>query len=311
MMDNVVLAHPGTGEMLPVFDTWTVLPALAEATERIRMGPLVSPCRRRHPALMAKITTTFDRISNGRLDLGLGPGDDPIYWEPWGMGYPKASTRIEVLREEIAVMKKMWTEDEADFEGKHYTLVKATNDPKPVQKPHPPIWIGLVLGRKLMPRLAAEVADGINVYNASDRAAKDLLDIARERCDVLGRDFDAISKSRSVNVILQGRESGPEAVAKGAQADGSLAHVIGTAEELARERQCSLDEQHQRIKASTDKKSDYSRITERHVIGTVDQVVDDLCQIAEAGFDHLIIHGLDSIGELRRFWEEVVPRVDA
>ena len=116
-MDNVVLIHPDTEEQLPVFETWTLLPALAAVTKKIRMGPLVTPCNRRHPALFAKMTTTFDRISNGRLDLGLGPGDDPIYFVPWGMSYPKTSVRIKILREEIEVLKRMWTEERASFEG--------------------------------------------------------------------------------------------------------------------------------------------------------------------------------------------------
>lgn len=309
MMDNVVAPNPNTGEMLPVFETWTVLPALAEATTNIRMGPMVTPCRRRHPALLAKITTTFDRISNGRLELGLGPGDDPMYFEPWGMTYPKTSIRIEMLQEEIIILKKMWTEAEADFQGKYYTLAKATNDPKPIQTPHPPIWIGLVLGKKVMPRLAAEYGDNVNIYNASDRATRYLLEAVERNCEELDRDFKAMCKSRSVNVIMTETVIDQTQQAIEVDQHGSIPHVIGTFEELAKERSSSLDEQLERLRKTRNKKAEYSRITERHIIGHPTQVAEELEEVASDGFDQLIIHGLDSVEELQRFADEVKPYV--
>jgi hypothetical protein len=175
MMDNVTYRHLyKLGQKVPVFETWTVLPALAEATSKIRMGPMVSPVNRRHPALFAKITSCFDQISNGRLELGMGAGDTAEYHLPWGMPFPKASVRVETLREEIQVLKLMWAEKNANFNGKYYTLIDATMDPKPIQKPHPPIWMGILRG-KMMTKLAAEEADGVNVYNASHRAAVRIL----------------------------------------------------------------------------------------------------------------------------------------
>ena len=104
LMDNSVFPW-FEGEMLDTFEAWTILPALAEVTERIRIGPLVTPCSRRHPALLAKITTTFDRISNGRLNLALGTSDKSVFFQPWGMSYPKFSERVKILREEIEILK--------------------------------------------------------------------------------------------------------------------------------------------------------------------------------------------------------------
>jgi alkanesulfonate monooxygenase SsuD/methylene tetrahydromethanopterin reductase-like flavin-dependent oxidoreductase (luciferase family) len=296
-MDNVVLIHPETEEQVPVFETWTLLPALAAVTEKIRIGPLVTPCNRRHPALFAKMTTTFDRISNGRLDLGLGPGDDPIYFIPWGMSYPKASVRIAILREEIEVMKRMWTEERATFEGEYYRLDEAVNHPKPVQKPHPPVWIGLVLGRKLMPRLAAEVADGINVYNGSDVAARELLDAVKMNCDEFGRDYESIPKSRNVNVVFSDAVSAHEG-----------ASYFGTPKDLQVVRAMSLDDQVAEMKVK--KYANYVRITERFVVGSAEEIAQDLKGIIGMGFDQIIAGGLETLEDLRRFKKEVVPLID-
>ena len=321
MMDNTVwpsdVSEEGSAfqasgeavEMMPVFETWTVLPALAEATKQIRMGPLVTPCNRRHPALFAKITSVFDRISNGRLNLGLGPGDDPIYYEPWGIRYPEVRERIAILREEIEVLKRLWTEKEANFDGAYYTLRNATNDPKPVQKPHPPIWLGIIFGKQLMPRLAAEHADGVNLYNASDRAVKEILGIFEERCQEVGRDFDAVLKSRSVNVVFsESPDVLPPLETLGGTTVGlageRFRELLGMPEELANFHDLTISEQRSRLSSA---KQDYLRITERFVFGTPDQIAEELTRMAEDGIDEFIIRGLDSIELLRRFAADVMP----
>jgi alkanesulfonate monooxygenase SsuD/methylene tetrahydromethanopterin reductase-like flavin-dependent oxidoreductase (luciferase family) len=206
----------------------------------------------------------------------------------------------------------LWTETEANFEGEYYTLRNANNDPKPMQRPHPPIWIGIVLGKRVMPRLAAEVADGINIYNASDVAATELLASVEHYCRERGRDFNAIQKSRSVHVIMQDRGAPLELPDLQGAGPGSLPSVIGSAEELALERAATLDQQRQRMnraKGLSQQLEVYSRITERHVIGSSDQVAAELVRIASAGFDQLIIQGLNSIHDLRRFAEKVMPMV--
>ncbi len=111
MMDNVTYRNLyKLGEKVPVFETWTVLPALAEATSKIKMGPMVTPVNRRHPALFAKITSCFDQISNGRLELGMGAGDTAEYHLPWGMTLP-LSRSIQLitrcLRSDVAFFKPL------------------------------------------------------------------------------------------------------------------------------------------------------------------------------------------------------------
>ncbi|NIB38413.1 LLM class flavin-dependent oxidoreductase [Pseudomaricurvus alkylphenolicus] len=306
MMDNGVYPDMD-GNMLDVWETWTVLSILAEITDNIRMGPMVTPCRRRNPGLLAKMTACIDQISKGRLDLAIGSGDDPIYFVPWGQTYPKASERVKYLSEEIEILKRMWTEKAVNFEGEYYTLAEATADPKPHQNPHIPVWVGLVMGRKVMPKLAAEQADAINVYNASDRASAELLALVEEHCAEIGRDYHAIPKSRSVNVIMTDGTFNPSSLPT--QADGSFPHVIGSPEELAQERAATLDMQHQRVKASDDKHSIYSRVTERHVIGTPDEIVDELKEIAGNTYEQVIIHGLNTMEDVQRFASDILPKL--
>lgn len=309
MMDNVVYEDLQTGDMLPVWETWTVLSILAEITDNIRIGPMVTPCRRRNPCLLAKQAACIDQISGGRLDLGIGTGDDPMYFVPWGQDYPTAPNRVKYLSEEIEIIKRIWTEKEVDFEGEYYTLSKATADPKPKQKPHIPVWVGLVMGRKLMPKLAARQADGINIYNASDRATQELLALVRETCEEIGRDYRSIPKSRSVNVIMT--DGTFDVNTYRTVIDGSIPHVIGTPEELSREVTATLDEQFARVKAADEHElhSIYSRITERHVIGTPAEIADELQEIAGEEFEEVIIHGINSIEDMHKFASEVVPRL--
>ena len=309
MMDNVVYAELDSDKMLPVWETWTVLSILAEITDNIRIGPMVTPCRRRNPCLLAKMAACIDQISQGRLDVAIGTGDDPMYFVPWGQDFPPAPVRVKYLKEEIEILKRIWTEQVVDFDGEFYTLTNASADPKPNQQPHPPVWVGLVMGRKEMPKLAAKQADGINIYNASDVAAQELLSVVERTCEEIGRDYYSIPKSRSVNVIItDGTFNVDDYHGK---TDGSFPHVIGTPEELAIERKTTLDEQHARAKASDESNSHsvYSRLTERHVIGTPAEIAAEIKGIAGDTFEEVIVHGLNSIDDLRKFSEEVMPKL--
>jgi alkanesulfonate monooxygenase SsuD/methylene tetrahydromethanopterin reductase-like flavin-dependent oxidoreductase (luciferase family) len=314
MMDNVTYRHLyKEDEKVPVFEVWTVLPALAEATSNIKMGPMVTPVNRRHPALFAKITSCFDQISNGRLELGMGTGDTPEYHIPWGMPFPKPSIRIETMQEEIQVLKLMWTEKKSNFNGKYYSLNDATMDPKPIQKPHPPIWIGIARGKKTY-KVAAEEADGINVYNASERAAKEILDRFEKTCQETGRDFNSVRKSIVFNVVLLENEDDLSYLEKPEGIPPSLPPITGTVEELAKYQFLTLDEQAKKYKEASNldfeaMEIEIARVNDRFVIGTPETVVEEIKKIADIGFDLLIVQGLDTIKDLRKFATEVMPKV--
>ncbi len=160
-----------------------------------------------------------------------------------------------------------------------------------------------------MPKLAARQADAINVYNASDTATRELLSLVEETCTEIGRDYQSIPKSRSINVIMIDGTFNVENYQ--GKVDGSFPHVIGTPEELAIEQSATLDEQHARVKASDEGNahSVYSRLTERHVIGTPAEIAAEIREIAGDTFEEVIVHGLNSIDDMRKFAEEVMPKL--
>jgi alkanesulfonate monooxygenase SsuD/methylene tetrahydromethanopterin reductase-like flavin-dependent oxidoreductase (luciferase family) len=201
MMDNVVGPVPYLPEE-PVMDTWTVLPALAETTKRAKFGTLVTPYGRRRPAVVAKSATILDHISNGRFHLGMGPGDEERQHIPWGQEFGTPAERIAQLREELTIIRSMFQDDKTSFEGKYCRVEEALNFPKPVQKPNPPIWIGLVFGKQLMPKLAGEFADGINFYHADDVHVAEMKSIAEQRVRENGRAAENIMFSRNIGVTI-------------------------------------------------------------------------------------------------------------
>jgi len=184
----------------PVFEGWTLLPALAAQTERLRLGLLVTSNRFRPPAVLAKIATTVDIVSGGRLDFGIGAGSRPsIPWarreyEAHGLPYDDFAHSVGSLAEACTVIRRLWTEDKPfDFDGTYVRLTGAFGNPKPVQRPHPPIVIG---GRSTATlRVVAEHADvwnmpGGDIEDAVSRSA--LLD---RLCAETGRDPASITRS--------------------------------------------------------------------------------------------------------------------
>lgn len=147
---------------MPRLECWTSLSGLASVTKKLRLGTLVLCNSYREPSVLAKMASTLDNISNGRLEFGIGAGWFEAEYRAYGIPFENAPVRISRLREGIQVIKKMWTEENPRFEGKYYTIRDAFCNPKPVQEPHPPIWIG-GSGEKLLLRVVAEFADGCNV----------------------------------------------------------------------------------------------------------------------------------------------------
>ena len=183
-----------------VLECWTVLAAVAARTSRIRIGSLVTNVNVRSPSLLAKMSSTIDNISGGRLIVGLGTGDRLSRDELLSYGYNFASTdeRVERLKESILILKAMWTEEEPRFEGKYYRISKAINSPKPRQKPHPPIWIG---GKhfKILD-LVAEMAEGWNYWNVSKEELAHRSNYLSKKCAEIGRNSNHIVKSWSGTV---------------------------------------------------------------------------------------------------------------
>jgi F420-dependent oxidoreductase-like protein len=180
----------------PIYEGWTMLAAMAEATKRVRIGLLVTGATYRHPGVLAKIATTVDHLSAGRLEFGIGSGWAENEHTMLDIPFYTVAGRIRRMEETIEVCKRLWTEERATFEGKHFRLADAIHEPKPIQKPHPPIWLG-GSGEQLTLRVAARHAD---VWNPSggggdpEEAAR-LSRVLDERCQEVGRDPAAIRRS--------------------------------------------------------------------------------------------------------------------
>jgi alkanesulfonate monooxygenase SsuD/methylene tetrahydromethanopterin reductase-like flavin-dependent oxidoreductase (luciferase family) len=130
---------------MPILECWTTLSALSQVTKTIRLGTMVTCNSFRNPALLAKMASTVDNVSNGRLDLGIGAGVQKNEHNAYGFPYHSSKVRIERLDEAVEIIRKLWTEEKTIYNGKHYTIKDAVCEPKPVQNPHPPIiWKNIV-----------------------------------------------------------------------------------------------------------------------------------------------------------------------
>lgn len=141
-LNDHLMSYPRIAET-PWGECFTTLAALSRDTEKLRFGTMVVCNLFRNPAVLAKMCASLDVLSGGRFELGLGSGDFEFECDSLGIPFPKKpSERIAMMREGVMVLKKLWTENRPSFQGKYYTLKEAIMFPKPVQKPHPPIWVG-------------------------------------------------------------------------------------------------------------------------------------------------------------------------
>jgi len=180
---------------MPILECWTTLSALSKATKRIRLGTMVTCNSFRNPALLAKMAATLDNISDGRLELGVGAGVQKSEHNAYGFSFPSSKARIERLNEAVTIIKKLWTEEKASYSGKHYRIIDAVCEPKPVQKPHPPIIVGGG-GEKMTLRVTAQHADRYDWgYIPSIEHYRRKLNVLEKHCEAVGRRFDEIEKS--------------------------------------------------------------------------------------------------------------------
>jgi F420-dependent oxidoreductase-like protein len=182
----------------PCLEGWTLLAGLAAITSRIRLGVLVTGITYRHPSVLATEAITVDHISNGRLDLGLGAAWHQPEHEALGIPFPPIRERAERLEEGSQVIRLLMTKDRATFSGRHYQLMGASYHPRPVQRPHPPIWIG-ASGEQLMLPIVARQADAWHAFGSEASMVRKsrLLDQLAEKA---GRDPTAILRSASLSL---------------------------------------------------------------------------------------------------------------
>ena len=213
----------------PAFEGWTLLSALAAQTRRLRLGVMVTSNRFRPPAMLAKIATTVDIVSGGRLDFGIGVGSRPDHplarreYEAHGLPFHDSAHAVASLAEACTVIRRLWTEEKPfDFHGTHHHLTGAFGNPKPVQHPHPPILIGGRAAATL--RVVAEHADlwnipGGDIDDAVNRSA--LLD---RYCAEIGRDPATITRSIHLAVSYDRPEATRAAIREAL--DAGFPHIV-------------------------------------------------------------------------------------
>lgn len=184
-----------------VFEGWTLLAAMAEGTERVRIGCMVTGVTYRHPGVLAKMAVTVDHLSGGRLDFGLGAAWAEVEHQMLGLELGSLRERMDRFEEACQIITSLWTRPTTTFKGRHYQLTNALSNPKPVQRPYPPFWIG-GSGRKRTLRITAQYADAWNASGGSVEEVAELSAVLDQHCADVGRDPKEIK--RTVQVRFSG-----------------------------------------------------------------------------------------------------------
>ncbi len=254
----------------PTFECWTSTAALARDTKRVRIGQMVTCNGYRNPALLAKMASTVDVLSHGRLDFGIGAGWYQHEYEAYGYDYPDAPTRLRYLREAVQVIREMWTSEEAVFDGKYYQVRGAINQPKGVQQPHIPLVIG-GKGEQVTLKLVAQYADACNISSQDNAELKRKLEVLKQHCVAIGRDYNEIRRTVFYNTSIAATDD-----AALQQAEQAFGWLVAD----GRLRECGL-------------------------VGTPATIRQRLREIEEAGAQEVILHLQDAaqLDSVRRFAE--------
>jgi len=257
------------------FECWTISAGLARDTQNVKIGQMVTCNGYRNPAYLAKVASTVDVMSNGRLLFGLGAGWYEHEWRAYGYGFPEIPVRMRMFKEACEIVHRMWTEDDVVFDGEFYKLDKPINEPKGVSKPHPSFWIGGG-GEKVTLKLVARWGDACNV-GGDVETLKHKFEVLKRHCENEGRDYGEITRSTSVNVYLLEEGENPEEAT--AEARGSQS---------------------------------YAEYSQQFMVGTAEQIIERLKPLADAGVDYFITYLPRVAYEpemVERFGREVVPEL--
>jgi F420-dependent oxidoreductase-like protein len=187
-------------ELETTFECWTITATLARDTHRVNVGQMVTCNGYRQPSLYAKMASTVDVASHGRLYAGLGAGWYEHEWRAYGYEWVETPERMAKFREAVQIVHRMWTEGYPVFEGRHYRIDRPINEPKGVRKPHPMFWIGGG-GERVTLKLVAQFGDACNI-NAELPEIQRKLGVLREHCETVGRDYGEIVKSSTVPIAI-------------------------------------------------------------------------------------------------------------
>jgi F420-dependent oxidoreductase-like protein len=224
-----------------MLESWTTLSVLAAVTTKIKLGTLVTGVVYRYPSVLAKLAATLDVLSKGRLFMGVGAAWNQEESFAYGIHFPSAKERLLRLEEAIQLIRKMWTEEPtATFNGRYYQINNAYCNPKPVQKPSPPIMVGGSGERRTL-KIVAKNADACNLFGSIE-TVKRKLNILKEHCKIVGRDYDSILKTKLGMVIIDSdKETANKRIQQlfKAMPEEQIREFViyGTAEEILRQMQ--------------------------------------------------------------------------
>lgn len=272
------------------YEVWTLQSMLAERTDDVDIGTLVNSVTYRNPALLAKMATTLDVLSEGRVRLGLGAGWHDEEHAAYGFDFPDVGTRIDWLEESVRITKAMFTEDEPTFHGEHFRIENALNEPKPVQEPHPPIVIGGAGPRML--RLIAAHADEWNVEISARARGKPIefkVKKFEEYLEEEGRDPDEVDRSWLAHILV-------------CEDEDELDEYVDRIFPLPWGEESDME--NQQLSTAEDARERGSML-----IGTPSQVAEQIAQIRELGFGKLQLMFLDfpETRGMELFADEVLP----
>ncbi len=254
----------------PILEGWAVLAALAPVTSRIRLATLCTAVGYRNPAHLAKFAATVDLISRGRLTFGIGAGFFEDEYRQYGWEFPPLpATRIRQMEEAIQLILKMWAEPQTTFHGRYYHVEDALLEPKPVQRPHPPVLIA-GSGEQLTLRAVARLGDACNFVGSNIAETRHKLSVLRAHCDTAGRNYGMIEKTHVQAWLL-------------ARTDAAVA---------------AKRADHERRTA---------REPSSGFVGTVRQAIDLIGQYQDAGIELLIVGDRNDDESRELFAAEVMP----
>ncbi len=218
----------------PMLEGWTTQSVVAGFTSKIKLGTLVTGIVYRHPSVLAKVGATLDVLSKGRLFMGIGAAWNVDEANAYGIPFPPVKERMQRLEEAVQIISRMWTEENTTFSGKFYQIRGAYCNPKPIQKPRPPIMIGGSGERRTL-KIVAKYGDACNVFGSVETVKKKLK-VLREHCRSVGRDYDSIVKTKLGHVVIdKDKEKVAEAM-KDLPEDRRREYAIyGTPEEVRRQ----------------------------------------------------------------------------
>jgi len=219
------------------FECWTTTAGLARDTQRLRIGQMVTCNSYRNPALLAKMASTVDVMSHGRLNFGLGAGWYETEYRAFGYPFPDIPVRMGMFREAVELITRMWTEADPAYAGRYYRIEDAINVPQGVQQPHIPMWIG-GSGERVTLKLVARYGAAANIGGDAD-VIRHKLGVLARHCESIGRDYNEIIRSSSAFVHLLQPGEDPERATVAWRGERSLAEyrqsfMVGTSEEVVR-----------------------------------------------------------------------------